>query len=155
MINYIDLSGTSQATAGTTQIGAKVAPDASLTSPNANCDLSQYEKISVVAQLQGATGGTLDVYLQAFDGVDWVDYAHFAQQAAAAPANSQWLEPQDPSAVSITPVGRNATPALAAAACVGGHPGDRLRVVTVTGSGVTVGAAYLIRLICKKERMYG
>ena len=45
--------------------------------------LSAYICVRMIADLQGATGGTLDVYLQGFDGDDWFDVVHFAQLAAA------------------------------------------------------------------------
>src|SRR5262249_6183355 len=48
--------------------------------------LGAYKSLSIFSMLQGATGGTLDVYLQYSPdgGTTWVDYAHFPQVAAGA-----------------------------------------------------------------------
>jgi len=104
--------------------------------------LQDYDWITLTATLQGATGGTLDVYVQRFNGVGWEDWIHFAQQAAAAAANTVAVQPLVGSA--ITAVGTGTTHALAASTCVGGHPGNQIRVREVTGAGTSAGAAQTI-----------
>lgn len=109
--------------------------------------LGAYRSLSVYANLQGATGGTLDVYLQYSPdgGTTWVDYTHYAQLAAAAAATALvFAVSRAGQQTTITTVGTGLTPALAADTVVGGGWGDRLRVVFVAGSGTTAGANQII-----------
>lgn len=124
------LQGTSAAAASTTVI-------ASING------LSRFDFITFDAVLLGATGGTLDIYLQRKLATDvWLDWARFTQLTAATPANFSFCT----SVVNvIATVGKWAdagtgTQVLAANACVGGHPGDILRMVGVAGSGTSLGA---------------
>ena len=49
--------------------------------------LNDFDNVEIEAELVGATGGTLDVYIQSSsDGIKWYDCVHFAQLAAAASA---------------------------------------------------------------------
>lgn len=110
--------------------------------------VDKFDEAMLEASLLGATGGTLDVYLQQYDGVDWWDYAHFAQLAAGAAAVNYAL-PITRKSQRTAPivVGKNGTPALAAAACVGGDFGDRFRIVFVAGAGTSLGAAQTIKVV--------
>jgi hypothetical protein len=112
-------------------------------------DACQY--LTIVAELVGVTGGTLDVHIQdSPDGVTWYDYVHFAQLAAAATAVKYAFTPALPNA--LVTIGKSVDPAtpvpvLAAASFRGGHPFRYLRSVAVVGAGATVGAAQTITVI--------
>lgn len=103
-------------------------------------ELEQYDAITVAAKIVGCTGGTLDVYLQRKLETDvWVDFAHFPQVAAGATKYYQ-LSASLGATINEVGTGTDATPApaLAANTVVAGHPGTCLRVVCVTGAGVSV-----------------
>lgn len=110
--------------------------------------LQNYDALSIRATLTGATGGTLDVYLQtSVDGVEWRDYAHFAQIAAAtAAATYGFSVSRSGQQVSITAIGKDASPAIAANAVLGGDFGNQMRAVYVAGVGTSAGAAQVIRI---------
>lgn len=113
-------------------------------------NLGRYRSIAIVATLQGATGGTLDVYLQwsPDEGTTWVDYAHFPQLAAGAAVSTRvWTVSRAAQQLTLTTVGSGLTPALAANTIVGGEFGDRLRVVFVAGGGTSAGAAQSILIV--------
>jgi hypothetical protein len=101
--------------------------------------------VSVTAELVGATGGALDVYVQTkIDGV-WFDVLHFAQLAAGAAALKVAANITRHAAQAITTIGRDATPALAASGIVQGLLGESLRALYVAGVGTTVGAGIVLR----------
>ncbi len=117
--------------------------------------LDDYDAISIVAELIGATGGTLDVYLQTSGdmGITWIDYLHFPQLAAGAAAirfassSSNFSQ-----ATAATVVGKNLVPALAANTSINGAFTDRMRLVMVGGVGTTVGAAVKVTLCAQRAR---
>jgi len=112
--------------------------------------LGAVDSMLIVASLVGVTGGTLDVYLQvAPNEADvWVDVAHFAQLAGGASAIIRsFALSRSGQVTTLATVGMNGTPALAANTVLGGDFGERMRVVTVTGTGVSQGADITIRLI--------
>jgi hypothetical protein len=89
--------------------------------------------VDICAQLVGATGGTLDVYVQgssASQGADWFDLAHFAQltagNAAIVKRGVLSAHPQSTSDADIT---------------IGTLGFTCLRLVMVAGSSTTAGAA--------------
>lgn len=132
-----DLSFTSQAAANTTA-----------QTPVLN--LGAFRSLQIFANIQGATGGTLDIYIQVSPdgGTTWVDYIHYSQLAAAAAAIQRLVtvtKGTNSGAAPVT-VGINATPALAANTVVGGDFGDRLRVVAVSGAGTSAGALQTIKV---------
>lgn len=103
-------------------------------------ELTQYDLVTVSAKIVGPTGGTLDVYLQRQLEADvWQDWAHFAQVAAGA-TKFYSLSASMSSTIIEVGYGTTAVPAplLAANTVVAGHPGEVLRVVLVTGAGVSV-----------------
>ncbi len=116
----------------------------------ASGQLDDYQALYIDAALQGATGGTLDVFMQNSpdQGVTWFDYAHFAQLAAGAAAliavASVSAGAQN---LTLTTVGKNLSPVLAAGSVLGGAWGDRFRLVMVAGAGTTVGAPVVIRIL--------
>ncbi len=130
------ITGTSPATATTAVLGSAVGM------------LQQYDGLRIVASLIGATGGTLDVYLQtSVDGTTWYDYAHYAQLAAAAGAATlAFTVTRSAQQASITAIGSNASPALAANSVIGGDFGDRMRAICVAGAGTSVGALTTINI---------
>lgn len=133
----IDLSFTSRSDAGTT-------------AGTATTDLGRYRSMLVYASLQGATGGTLDVYLQGSPdgGTTWVDLVHFAQLAAGAAALYRVCAiSKAGQQTTLTAVGTGSSPALAAGTVVGGDWGDRLRVVHTAGAGTSAGAAQTIKCV--------
>ncbi len=110
--------------------------------------LDRFESIAVIGILTQATGGVLDVYLQMFDGVDWIDYIHFPQLAAGSTTLIKWYTATRTlrNATAIA-TGRNTTPALAADINLGGDFGNRFRVVFVAGASTSAGASQIIRVV--------
>jgi hypothetical protein len=111
--------------------------------------MADYDAVDVVADLVGATGGTLDVYVQLSpdDGNNWYDVIHFPQVLAGAAAAS-YQAPLSNATATTTPikVGRNLAPALAAGTVVNGAFSDRLRLVMVAGTGTSAGASVTVRV---------
>ena len=103
--------------------------------------LLRFDRIMVDASLTGVAGGTLDVYLQReVDTNVWADWAHFPQITAGNAAVEFSLQSGSDKTIHTVEQGTAAsagTPALAAGTLVGGHPGNRLRMVFVTGAGAT------------------
>jgi ABC-type amino acid transport substrate-binding protein len=147
--------------------GESVSFDMSFTSPSSATTTVMYTTASntslfttcsaYVAQT-GATGGTLDIYIQTMlkqvnnpTGY-WVDVAHTAQMAAAA-AKTAYTFPitrWSSTAPGIT-AGINTTsgtPTLTAATVTQGILGYKLRVVVVAGAGTSAGAVQTILLTC-------
>jgi hypothetical protein len=111
--------------------------------------LCDYDSVEVEAELKGATGGTLGIFLQSSDdGVNWFDVIAFMSLAAAAPVSyiRTSLSRYSTSSSSPVVVGKNLAPALAAGTSVQNGFGDRLRLVFVAGSGTTAGANQVVRL---------
>lgn len=132
------LTGTSPASAITT-IVATVA------------GLEKYDEIQIDAILLGATGGTLDVYLQR--QIDptianaWVSFVHFTQLAAAATQKVYSFSMKLGTAIIATDLTSDTatgTLALAAGAYVGGCWGDKVRLVAVGGTSTTAGAVQTV-----------
>lgn len=133
---YFFITGTSPASASTAQVGEEAK------------GLSRFQHFDFVLKEIGGTGGTVDVYIQRFDTNlnEWVDYAHFPQVAAATTARyvatSQPLTGANP----ILSVGQGTTPALAANSIIGGHPGDKVRMVVTAGAGTSAGATQMLSI---------
>lgn len=132
------ITGNSPATASTAVVGSAVN------------GLGRFDQLFIDAALVGATGGTLDVYLQRkiTDNL-WADWLHFAQLSAGAAAVKYALTVER-AVSSIVTVGNSAdasfTLALAAGAFAGGIPDTSVRCVAVAGSGTSVAAAVTIRI---------
>lgn len=114
-----------------------------------------YDFCNFDAKIVGATGGTVDVYLQKKLTTNvWADFAHLPQVAAGTtkfynfatnlyattPTNNGWGTDAAPTVV------------LAVNTVISGHPGDQLRLVTVTGASVTVAAAITIYATCRTQK---
>lgn len=138
MSQLFTLTGTSPASASTALGG--VAPG-----------LDRFDGFNIDADLVGATGGTLDVYLQrqVADNV-WRDWLHFPQLTAGGAAVRYSVSTAPGVANTIVAVGTGtdsaATPVLAANTFVGGHPGTKVRVVLVAGASTSAGAVYTIHI---------
>ncbi len=142
MIQYKKISETSPAAASTV-VGASIA------------GLKDFEFFRLDAELVGATGGTLDVYLQRkITDNKWADWVHFTQLGAGGAAVKWTLLAGNPTlSTAITGsygIGTDAAPtvALAANTFTGGHPGEAIRAVYVAGGSTSAGAAVLIHLTC-------
>lgn len=107
--------------------------------------LKNYDWFTVDAALVGATGGTLDVYLQRLVGATWVDWLHFPQLLAAASAIRHVIDSKTQEEGPVT-VGSGTTPALDAGGFSCAHPGDQVRALYVAGVGTSVGAAVSITI---------
>lgn len=131
------ITGTTPAAASTAVVGAITG------------DLSYFDAIAVKATLAGATGGTLDVYLQTSsdDGTTWDDYAHYTQIAGSAAATvTRNCFSRSTQATTPVAIGSGLSPALAANTFLGGEFGDRMRCVCAAGVGTSAGAAITIRI---------
>lgn len=114
--------------------------------------LEQFDWFTVDAKLQGATGGTLSVYLQRFCSVlnEWLDWLSFTQQAAAGALVRYSIDCRA-SAVAITTVGQGSSPALTAGVMACSHPGTKVRLVFVAGASTSAGAAQSVVLTGWKQ----
>jgi hypothetical protein len=136
-------SETSPAAAGTATSVNPVTNQASFLPNGVAGPLGDYDAVDITADITGATGGTLDVYVQISNdnGQNWYDVVHFAQ-ATAGHAIASYQAPISNSTATTAPtvVGKNLSPALTAGAVVNGAFGDRMRLVMVAGSGTSAGA---------------
>ena len=103
--------------------------------------LDDFIALNVIATVQGATGGTLDIYGQMSpdDGGTWYDIFHLPQLAAAAASTTYGFGLGIENA-SITAIGSGLSPALAANTLALGGWASRLRLVFVAGGGTSLGA---------------
>lgn len=117
--------------------------------------LNDGDALDIVADLVGATGGTLDVYIQTSPdgGPSWYDAVHFPQLAAGAAA-VKYRAPVSLFTNSVTPivVGKNLTPSIAVNTVLNGAFGDRCRLVMVAGAGTSQGAA--VRITVQAQRSF-
>jgi len=133
---YFVITGTSPAAASTAQVG------------NECPGLDRFHHFDFVLKETGGTGGTIDIYIQRFDVNlnEWVDYAHFPQVAAATTARyvatSQPLTGANP----ILIVGQGTTPAMTVNSIIGGHPGERIRMIATAGAGTSAGATQVLSI---------
>ena len=116
--------------------------------------LADCEALTIITDLRGATGGTLDVYLQTSHdgGTTWFDFAHAAQLAAgAAQVREVWHVSRSTAVTTSTVVGTGTSPALAADTVLGGSWGDSLRIVFVAGVSTSAGASQTIHVAGKRK----
>jgi hypothetical protein len=136
------LTGTSPSSASTAVLSGSVV------------DLQKYDEIHIEADLLGATGGALDVYIQRKLANNlWRDWIHFTQLASGAAAVKYSARHGEAAALTATGGGTDAAPgvALAVGTQVGGHPGSEIRVVFVAGASTSAGAAQTIRVYGLKK----
>lgn len=156
--NYV-FNETSPNAAGTVASSQPVLGGIDNGIPNGVCGLlSDYEGVEVVAELVGATGGTLDVYIQLSpdEGLNWYDVVHFAQLASGASAVI-YQSPLSTATNTTAPVviGKNLSPLLGttSGAVVNGAFTDRIRLVMKAGSGTSAGAAVVVRVCPQRSRI--
>lgn len=139
------ISESSSASASTTLVGSSVK------------GLEAYDLLTIDAVITGATGGTVDVYLQKrvvkADGSNvWIDYLHLPQIAGGASAAYNVSISFLASLLAVG-FGTDGSPGVALAAnnCAHGHPGTELRLVTVTGTGVSAAANIAIYITARNN----
>lgn len=125
---------------------AETSPAAASTAASANAlgGFDSFDAVEIVASLQGATGGTLNVYVQASwdGGTSWFDWIAFPQLAAAASTIHHRVSPGLPGVINT--VGKDLTPLLSAGS-VAGTWGPMLRVVYKAGASTSAGAAQTVK----------
>lgn len=129
------ITGTSPATATTAAIGSVIN------------GLLQFNHFNIHANVQGATGGTLNLRLQRQIADDvWSDWLSLPQLGAAAAAISYAASLASATTIAVVGGGSLASPTvvLAANTFVGGHPGDRLRLIGTGGASTSAGATQTI-----------
>lgn len=147
------IKGTSQTVTATSPSAASTTSVASTTFKGAI--MRDAEALVIDAKLIGGTGGTLDVYLQRKIASDsWLDWVHFPQIAAGTTKRYTVTIVGNGSSIVEVGGGSDAVPgvALAANTAVNVTPGDDVRVVFVSGSGVSAGATNTITITPYKER---
>lgn len=150
-------SETSPAAAGTAASSQPVTGAESANLPGGVAGFfDDYDAINVVCDLVGATGGTLDVYVQISpdQGSTWYDVIHYPQLSAGAAAVS-YDTPLSNATTTTAPqkVGKGLSPALPANAAVNGAFSDRMRLVMVAGAGTSAGAAVIVRAQAQRARL--
>jgi len=132
------LTATCSSTASTTEVGA-----------TAN-GLLRFDWFTVDANIQGASGGTLDVYLQRQIEADlWADWLHFPQLTDGQAATQYCAQSGSDKTIHAVEQGTDGsagTPVLAANTFIGGHPGNAVRLVTKTGAGVGTGTSQTVKI---------
>lgn len=131
----------------TTAVGASTIKSALIT--------QQAEKLVIDAALTGGTGGTLDVYLQRKIASDtWRDFVHFPQLAAGASKNYTVTITGEGTSIAESFGGSDASPGvgLAANAVINVIPAGEIRMVFVSGSGTSAGAANTVVITPFTER---
>lgn len=151
MLAHWQFNEVSPAAPGTAASSVAVANAGNFLPAGVAGPLDDYDAIDVVAELVGATGGTLDVYLQTSldGGLNWFDSIHFTQLASGGAAvvyRTSITHLAQPTSAAPVAVGKNLSPALAAATAVQGGWGNRARLVMVAGSGTSVGAAIKVTI---------
>ena len=111
-------------------------------------NLDRFSSFIIDAVLTGATGGTLDIYLQRAVGDDWVDWYRFAQVAGSAAAIRRTITSDMVTLTAPLTVGANASVGIAANTLGARHPGSAVRIWQVPGAGTSAGAAQSIKLTC-------
>ena len=148
---FFQFSETSPAAAGTAASSQPILQTSASYPAGTAAPLDEYLALDVTAKLVGATGGTLDVYLQtSLDGGNtWTDSVHFPQLANGAAAIIYRTCTTNLGATS-TVVGQGLSPALAAGVAIQGGWGDRARLVMVAGSGTSAGAAVQVTVMVQR-----
>lgn len=134
-INVQTITGTSPASASTAAIGT------------AN-GLAAHDWFLIDATIIGGTAGTVDAWLQRkVEGVDaWRDWIRFPLVSAAT---TKHYSVQVGSGQTIYEVSQGTTaspgtPTIAANTAIGGHPGDKVRLMVTAGAGTTAGATQTV-----------
>jgi hypothetical protein len=153
-------SEVSPAAAGTAVSSQVVTGDLAANMPAGVAGLiDDYESIDVIAELKGATGGTLAVWLQTSPdgGLTWFDSIAWPVATAGA-ATVYYASPLSQATTTTAPsvVGKNLAPALSNASTgsvVNGSFGDRFRLVMQAGTGTSAGVAVVVRVSAQRSRL--
>lgn len=147
------ISGASPDAASTTAVIGEVVDFAMLPGTTQPTGLEVVDDLDIVAAIQGGTGGSLDLFLQTSpDNVTWTDYAHFAQLAAGAVLGVKtFATTRQAQTATMTTVGQNLTPLLAASTVVG-SVARYMRLLAIAGAGTTAGAVQTITLVAHGSR---
>jgi hypothetical protein len=137
---------------------AVTGSDTTVAAGVAGYGIDDYPDLTFFASLKGATGGTLDVYVQQSpdEGASWYDMIHFQQLLAGAAAVQYSATVANRfQGASDAPVliGSGLTPALASGVVVGGIGSDRLRLVMVAGVSTTIGAPVVVVVAATRPRI--
>jgi len=138
LITVQTISGTSPASASTAAVGSPVN------------GLARYDWFLIDATIIGGTSGTVDAWLQRkIEGQDkWRDWIRFPQVAAATTKHYsvQMTGANSIYEVSQGTLGSPGTPTIPANTTIGGHCGDKVRLVVTAGSGTSAGAAQIVHI---------
>lgn len=108
---------------------------------------SKFLALLFVCDVQGATGGTLDVVIEhSNDKTDWYEYAHLTQLAAGAAAACVTFAAAESKAIGAVGKNNAGAPVLAAGTAGAGPCLDALRVRLVAGAGTSAGAVQGVRV---------
>jgi len=136
---------TSQSSASTAQIMGTVT------------GLDDYESFAIEATLAGTdgtvAGGSLDFVVQCSpDGTNWTDWFHFPTVASAAAAVSYRAVPTFSGTITVVTLetGTGTTIGLGSGLSSGGHPGNQVRLKSVSGSGVNHAITQTVFLIATR-----
>lgn len=115
--------------------------------------LDQFDWFTIDAKLLGATGGTLDVYLQRWVASlqEWRDWIHFAQLGAGAAA-ARYVVDSSLGQSGIVTVGQATSPLIGVATMANLHPGSRARLLFVAGASTSAGAVQSVVLSGWRKR---
>ncbi len=115
-------------------------------------NLDEAEMLTIVFEGPGATGGTLDVYVQTFLDAHWYDLCHIKQLANGAVATKLQYICGRANQQTGTVVAIDGTPALANDTIVGGLWGEKFRLAFVAGVGTSAGAAIKVTMAAQLMR---
>lgn len=153
MIGNFVFTETSPAVASTVASSNPVGGGPQDSTPGVAYPLADYDSIEIEAELVGATGGTLSVWVQSNDLLTgtWYDAVFFGQLAsgAAAVIYRTALSRYATAASAPVVIGKNLSPQLGiptTATTLQNGFGDRLRLVMVAGAGTSVGANISVKL---------
>lgn len=158
-LQQIIISETSPNAPGTAASSQPVSGSPSANLPNGVAGfLDDYDSVDVAAELRGATGGSLSVYLQlSSDLITWYDLVAWPVQSAAGPATIYRSPISQATNTSVpTVVGKNLSPALSnsgSGSVVNGAFNAAFRVAMVAGSGTTAGAPIIVRITGQRSRI--
>lgn len=116
-------------------------------------NFDDFVSMRMEADLQGVTGGNLDVYVQSFWLGHWYDLAHFPTIAAGTPLAHYAFIAGPGYVQTAQQFGIDLTPALAANTILGGPWGEKLRLLMVTGGGTASFVSVAVRLIAQRPTM--
>ncbi len=112
--------------------------------------LSRFDHLTAYVTIVGGTGGTTDVTLQTSpDGTNWYDWGRTEDVAAGATDAFKITGSLDN---KVTKVGKGNTPVIAKGSVAAGSFGDRMRAITIRGTGASAAGSVAIELEGTFER---